>query len=98
MHSPAGVWPDRDDRAGQTGGTCAHLQLSTNLLLIGGRLVLERTIDGNDDHVLPLLAQVCNLETGHRTFLLYSITLQSFGHSGCASRLSFHRLSAWVRK
>src|SRR5262249_45358786 len=67
VHSPARIAPDRYNRTRQAGGTRTHLKLSADSLLISGGLALECTVQRDDDHVLSLLAQVCNLETRHRS-------------------------------
>ena len=70
-HSSRGIFPDRDDHAGNVSGRGATLKRFLDARLLRGRTRSERAIHGHDDHILPVASQMCHLKGGHRIHLFW---------------------------
>jgi len=64
-HSPGVIFPDGNHYARHVRGSGASLKRLLNPRLFRGRTLSKRPVDGNDDHVLAIAAQVSDLKGGH---------------------------------
>jgi hypothetical protein len=58
---PSAACPDYDNRTSQSGALRCHLNLVNSIVLIILRLVLKRSIERDNYHVLPLLSNMRDL-------------------------------------